>query len=130
MPSRLLHPNSPARGERTAALLAAGAIIVLGAATLAACAGKPTQDQIEAANNTFICQAQGERIVIRFDTGEARMLMPSGERVALYQIATASGVRFMNSQLELRGKGTELTLVRDGMAIPLDGCHNPTLPQQ
>jgi membrane-bound inhibitor of C-type lysozyme len=98
-------------------------------AALAACSSEPTQDQIDAANNTFICDARGERIVIRFDTGEARVLLANGERMTLYQIATGSGVRFSNGLLELRGKGTELTLIRDGFAITLDECHNPPLPK-
>ena len=100
----------------------------LALAALAACASKPTQEEIDAANNTFICDARGERIVIRFDTGEARLLLANGERMTLYQIATGSGVRFSNGLLELRGRGTALTLIRDGMAITLDECHNPPLP--
>ena len=51
---------------------------------------------------------------MRFDAGEARLLMPGGERVVLYQIPTASGVRFSNGTLELRGKGTDLQLISDG----------------
>jgi membrane-bound inhibitor of C-type lysozyme len=48
--------------------------------------------------------------------------MPDGNRVSLYQIPAASGVRYANSDMELRGKGTDLQLVRHGAAIPLADC--------
>ena len=57
------------------------------------------------------------------------MLMPDGERVTLYQIPTASGIRYSNGSLELRGKGMELQLVRDGTATPLAGCQPYQLPK-
>ena len=75
-------------------------------AALAACADKPGKEEQEAAKNTFVCLLESERLVIRFDMGIARMLMPNGDRVDLYQIPAASGVRFSNGNLELRGKGT------------------------
>jgi membrane-bound inhibitor of C-type lysozyme len=99
------------------------------AAMVAACQSGPTPEQIEAANNTFVCQARGERIVIRFDTGEARMLLPNGERITLYQVASPSGARYMNGLIELRGQGTQLTLIHNGAPTALESCHNPTLPQ-
>ncbi len=105
------------------------ALAVAALAALAACSEQPSKEEIEAANNTFICFAGDERLVIRFDEGEARMLVGGGQRVTLYQIASASGVRFSNGDMELHGKGASLTLVRDGVATPLDGCHNPPLKQ-
>jgi membrane-bound inhibitor of C-type lysozyme len=93
------------------------------------CADKPSKDEQEAAKNTFACKLSGERLVVRFDAGEARMLMPAGERVVLYQIPTASGVRFSNATMELRGKGTDLQLLTDGMAIPLVDCQPYALPK-
>jgi len=78
---------------------------------LAACVDKAGKEEEEAAKNTFVCRLEGERVVIRFDSGTARMLLPTGDTVALYQIPSASGVRFSNGNLELRGKGTDLTLV-------------------
>jgi len=104
-------------------------LALLAGALLAACANQPTPEQIDAANNTFICQARGERVVIRFDTGEARMLLPNGDRITLYQVASQSGARFMNGLLELRGRGTELTLLHNGAPTALENCHNPPLPQ-
>ena len=86
------------------------------AAALAGCADKPSKDEQEAAKNTFVCLLDGERLVIRFDMGMARMLMPNGDRVDLYQIPAASGVRFSNGNLELRGKGTDLTVVDNNTA--------------
>ena len=93
----------------------------------ASCAMPPSQSEQEAAKNTFSCQSGSERIVIRFDVDEARLLMPDGNRVSLYQIPAASGVRYANSDMELRGKGTDLQLVRHGTAIPLADCQ-PYLP--
>jgi membrane-bound inhibitor of C-type lysozyme len=110
-------PRPPAVGAVAAALV------------LAACASSPSKDEIEAAKNTISCQLAGERLVIRFDTGEARLLMPAGDRVALYQIPAASGIRYSNGSLELRGKGMDLQLVRDGMATPLAGCEPYQLPK-
>ena len=106
---------------RRSPLLAGGASL-LAAAALAACAGSPGKEAEEAAKNTFACQLAGERIVIRFESGEARMLMPGGDRVTLYQIAAASGVRYTNGLLELRGKGKDLQIIRDGTLTPLDAC--------
>jgi hypothetical protein len=81
------------------------------AGLLAACVGNPSKEEEEAAKNTFACLLEGERVVIRFDSGTARILLPTGDKVALYQIPATSGVRFSNGNLELRGKGTDLTLV-------------------
>lgn len=102
------------------------------AATLllcASCAMPPSKDEIEAAKNTFACRSTDARIVIRFDVGEARLLMPDGERVALYQIPAASGVRYANGDMELRGKGMELQLTRHGTPIPLADCQPYAVPQ-
>lgn len=96
---------------------------------LAACGAQPSRDEAEAAKNTFACTLGGERIVVRLDTGEVRLLMPDGERIALYQIPTASGVRYSNGNLELRGKGMDLQLVRDGTATPLRECQPLQLPK-
>jgi membrane-bound inhibitor of C-type lysozyme len=99
-----------------------GIVAALAVAALAACGNTPSKDAEEAARNTFDCRLAGERIVIRFDSGEARMLMPGGERVTLYQIASGSGVRFTNGLMELRGKGMDLQLIREGTLTPLDAC--------
>jgi len=108
IPSRQLH----------AAVVAAA----LSALLCASCAMPPSTDELEAAKNTFACLSGAERIVIRFDVDEARLLMPDGSRVSLYQIPAASGVRYSNGHMELRGKGTDLQLARDGAAIPLADC--------
>jgi membrane-bound inhibitor of C-type lysozyme len=113
-----------ARFPRAIALLAAAF-----AAFAAGCASEPSKEEQEAAKNTFACLLGGERLVVRFDAGEARMLMPGGERIVLYQIPAASGVRFSNGSLELRGKGTDLQLVGDGRATPLVDCKPYQLPK-
>ncbi len=98
-------------------------------ATLSSCAGTPSKEEQEAAKNTFTCQLDGERLVIRFDAGEARLLTSAGERIVLYQIAAASGVRYSNGKLELRGKGMELQLIRDATATQLTDCQPYTAPK-
>ena len=82
----------------------------------------------EAAKNTFACQYNAERLVVRFADGEARMLMPDAQRITLYQLPVASGVRYSNGTLELRGKGMELQLVRDGATTVLKDCEPYTPP--
>ena len=105
--------------------IVAGLVLAIAAA---GCENKPTKEEEEAAKNTFACLLNNERLVVRFESGEARMLMPSGDRISLYQIPSASGVRFSNGTLELRGKGTELTLYENGAASPLVGCTQFTPP--
>ena len=99
------------------------------AALLAGCAGQPSKEEQEAAKNTFACVLSGERIVIRFDVGESRLLMPDGNRVSLYQIPAATGVRFSNGNMELRGKGMDLQLVNNGVVTPLSDCQPYTVPK-
>jgi membrane-bound inhibitor of C-type lysozyme len=113
--SRLLH----------AAAVAATVSLLL----CAACAMPLSKEEQEAAKNTFACLAADERIVIRVDIGEARLLMPDGDRIALYQIPTASGVRYSNGNMELRGKGMDLQLVRNGVATPLNDCQPLSAPK-
>ena len=112
--------------QRRMRLALASALAVL---ALAGCADKPSKEELEAAKNTFACTLAGERLVVRFDAGEARLLMPGGERVVLYQLPTASGVRFSNGRVELRGKGTDLQYYGDNGVIPLLDCQPYALPK-
>jgi membrane-bound inhibitor of C-type lysozyme len=100
------------------------------AAVLAGCAEKGTKEEQEAAKNSFVCRLEGERLVIRFDQGTARLLLPTGDTVSLYQIPAASGVRFSNGNLELRGKGTDLTLIdfTSSTSVALTECAPYTPP--
>ena len=102
------------------------------AAALAACADQAKKDEQEAAKNTYVCLFEGDRLVIRFDMGMARMLMPSGDRIDLYQIPAASGIRYSNGNLELRGKGTELVLAdsASGSQFTLTQCAPYSAPKQ
>ena len=87
---------------------------------VAACQSSgPTKDEIEAAKQTVDCDYGGERIVIRFTEGEARLLMPDGTRVILYQVAAATGFRYTNGMLDLRGAGLDLQLQRDRITIKM-----------
>jgi membrane-bound inhibitor of C-type lysozyme len=92
------------------------------AIALAACENPQKKKEDELAKNTYACQLNGERLVVRFVEGEARMLMPGAQRVTLYQLPTTSGVRYSNGGMELRGRGTELQLMREGVSTPLRDC--------
>jgi membrane-bound inhibitor of C-type lysozyme len=102
---------------------------LLAATALTACEHKPTKEEEDAAKNTFVCQLVGERLVIRFDSGEARMLTSGNEKITLYQIPSPSGVRYSNGNVELRGKGADLVLIENGTSTTLDGCKPLTIPK-
>jgi len=104
-------------------------VSMLAGAAATGCADKPSKEEQEAAKNTFACTLAGERLVVRFDAGEARLLMPGGERVVLYQLPTASGLRFSNGRVELRGKGTDLQYYSDTGVTPLVDCKPYELPK-
>ena len=108
------------------------ACVIVAAVALAGCAEQMKKDEQEAAKNTYVCLLDGDRLVIRFDMGMARMLMPSGDRIDLYQIPAASGVRFSNGNLELRGKGVELVLAdaSTGTQTTLTQCAPYSAPKQ
>jgi membrane-bound inhibitor of C-type lysozyme len=94
---------------------------------LAACqTGKKEE---EASKDTFACQLNGERFVVRFAEQEARLLFTGGERVNLYQVGSDSGVRYTNGMMELRGKGSELTLIRDGQVSVMKDCAPVMVPK-
>jgi membrane-bound inhibitor of C-type lysozyme len=107
-------------------------LALIAVVVLAGCADKPSKEEEEAAKNTIVCKLDGERVVIRFDSGEARMLLPGGDREILYQVPSASGVRFSNGNLELRGKGLEFVLVDHTAAAqaPLSGCAPYSIPKE
>ena len=97
------------------------AVVVL-AIQLAGCEHKPTKEEEDAAKATFACQLAGERLIIRFEPGEVRLLTSNAERITLYQIPAASGIRYSNASLELRGKGMDLVMIENGVATRLEGC--------
>ena len=107
-------------------------VALIAVVVLAGCADKSSKEEEEAAKNTIVCKLDGERVVIRFDSGEARMLLPGGDREILYQVPSASGVRFSNGNLELRGKGVEFVLVDHTAAAqaPLSGCAPYSIPKE
>ena len=117
-----MHPSLTSLPPLAAALAAAALISVLGG-----CADAQRKEAEEAAKNTFACQLEGQRLVVKFDAGEARLLMPDGDRVILYQVPMGSGIRYTNGTLDLRGKGMDLQLFRDGIPSQLVGCE-PYLP--
>jgi membrane-bound inhibitor of C-type lysozyme len=116
-----LRPHAPRRFARWP--FGALTVAAMLATILGACSGAPSKADEEAARNTVACQAAGERIVIRFDQGEVRLLLPGGERVTLYPVPSAAGPRYTNGSIDLFGKGSNMQLARDGGApAPLQGC--------
>lgn len=104
--------------------------LLLAASLLVGCQQKgPTKEELEAAKNTVDCDRSGERIVIRFDDGEARLLMPDGTRVVLYQVPSGSGVRYLNGLMELRGKAMDLELTREQTAVRMT-CKAYEIPKK
>jgi membrane-bound inhibitor of C-type lysozyme len=87
----------------------------------------PTKEEIEAAKKTFDCDHAGDRILVRFDEGEARLLMPDGSRIILYQVQVASGVRYTNGIIDLRGRGFELSLQNDRQTVRMN-CKQYEIP--
>jgi membrane-bound inhibitor of C-type lysozyme len=87
------------------------------AALAVACQQGPTKEEIEAAKKTFDCDYAGQRVLIRFDEGEARLLMPDGARVVLYPVQTATGSRYTNGFYDLRGSGFDLSLQHDRSTV-------------
>ncbi len=102
---------------------------MIAAACLAGCA---TGDgEMEPSKDTYSCKLQGERFIVRFTEQEARILMPpEGRAVTLYQVTTGAGVRYTNGMMELRGSGTNLTLVRDNFAVALTDCEPLKVPKK
>jgi membrane-bound inhibitor of C-type lysozyme len=93
------------------------------------CEHKATKEEEEAAKNTITCQLAGERLVIRFDSGEARMLTASSEKITLYQIPSGGGTRYSNGNVELRGKGMDWTLTELGASTTLESCKQYSAPK-
>jgi len=105
---------------RHPAVVAAALVLTV---QLAGCEHQAAKDAAEdAAKPTFACELAGERLIIRFEPGEIRLLTSNAERITLYQIPAASGVRYSNATLELRGKGMDLVLIENGVATKLEGC--------
>ncbi|MEO8536892.1 MAG: MliC family protein [Betaproteobacteria bacterium] len=104
--------------------------VLVAALVVAACQDRgPTKEELEAAKNTVDCEHSGERIVIRFADGEARLLMPDATRTILYQVPSGSGIRYLNGLMELRGKGLDLELTREQTAIRMK-CKPYEIPKK
>ncbi len=93
------------------------------------CEHKPSKEEEESAKNTITCQLAGERLVIRFDSGEARMLTATSEKITLYQIPSGGGTRYSNGNVELRGKGMDWTLTELGVSTTLESCKQYAAPK-
>lgn len=125
---------SSARSPRTMASISRSRPLVVlaciaAAIALSACKTGPTKEELEAARESIDCHHGGQHYVIRFTEAEARILLPEGKRAILYQVPAGSGVRYMNGDLELRGKGLDMTLFRYQGAVRLD-CKPFELPKE
>ncbi len=106
------------------------ALACIAVAALAACqSGGPTREEEEAARSTVECDHGGQRILIRFTEGEARLLMPDATRVILYQVPVVSGLRYTNGLWELRGHDLALELTQDRQTVRMI-CKPYQLPQK
>lgn len=110
--------------------LSSAAFAIVAAALVAACASPPEKPEEVPSLDTYECMLEGERWLVRFTDQEARLLTPQGERINLYQIVSGSGVRFTNGLIELRGKGADLTLIRDNFARQMVGCKPLMIPKE
>jgi hypothetical protein len=104
--------------------------LVLAVLLAAGCGGGSQTKEMVPSPDTFECNLEGARWLVRFTQGEARLLPPDGERINLYQIAAASGVRYTNGLMELRGKGTDLALIVDGTLRPMQDCKPLMVPKE
>lgn len=69
-------------------------------------------------NATSVTNAAGEKIDITYDNmNGTATVMYNGETVVLPSQKPASGVWYKNDNYELRGKGNDLTLTKDGKVI-------------
>ena len=103
--------------------------VLVPALALCACQSGPSKEDLETAKQTIDCHRDDERILIRFVEGEARLLMADDSRVVLYQVQVASGTRYTNGLLDLRGKGLDYTLAQDGTAAKLV-CKHYEIPKK
>ena len=110
--------------QRVAAALAAGAFVFAGCQS-----GGPTKEEEEAARSTIECDHAGQRILIRFAEGEARLLMPDATRVILYQVPVPSGLRYTNGLWELRGRDLSLELSQERQTVRMI-CKPYELPKK
>ncbi|MCL2309876.1 MAG: MliC family protein [Proteobacteria bacterium] len=67
------------------------------------------REEENAIKNTVDCQYSGERLLVRFDRDEVRVLMPDSSRMYLYRMPSSRGVLYTNGEFELLGKGTDIT---------------------
>ena len=106
------------------------ALIVVAALATVACAPAPEKPEEVPSPDTYECMLESERWLVRFTDQEARLLTPQGERINLYQINTNSGVRFTNGLIELRGRGTDLTIIRNNFERAFIGCKPLMIPKE
>jgi membrane-bound inhibitor of C-type lysozyme len=105
------------------------ACLGIAAACLAGCEHGPTKEELEAVKNTTDCERPGERIIIQFEDGEARLRMPDATTVVLYKVPSGSGIRYINGLMELRGKGRDMELTREQKTVHL-ACKPYEIPKK
>ena len=103
----------------------------LACALLVACQSQgPTKEETQIAAETVDCDHGGLRLLIRFTEGEARILMPDGNRVILYQVpvTTSANVRYTNGLIELRGRGLDFEMQQDRQTVKMT-CKQYEIPK-
>lgn len=95
----------------------AAALVAAAVASVGCQSNSPTREEEEAARSTVECDHAGQRVLIRFAEGEARLLMPDATRVILYQVPVSSGLRYTNGLWELRGRDLTLELSQERQTV-------------
>lgn len=105
-------------------------ITLLSALVLTACKDKPKQETIEVQETevatkveddfvtiTYVNEENKELEVVYNNTQGTATFVFEGETVELEQKQSASGVWFKNDSFELRGKGNDIELLKDGEVV-------------
>lgn len=105
-------------------------ITLLSALVLTACKDKPKQETIEVqetevatkveddfVTTTYVNEENKELEVVYNNTQGTATFVFEGETVELEQKQSASGVWFKNDSFELRGKGNDIELLKDGEVV-------------
>jgi len=105
-------------------------LALLSALVLTACKEKPKQETIEVqetevataveddfVTTTYVNEENKELEVVYNNTQGTATFVFEGETVELEQKQSASGVWFKNDSFELRGKGNDIELLKDGEVV-------------
>lgn len=102
-------------------------IAVLSTLLLSSCTGTPKQENAETASREVVADdivttsstdEDGQKLEISFNnTHGTATLNFNGETIELVQQKAASGIWYKNDEYELRGKGNDIDLTKDGELV-------------